>query len=208
VERDDLVDGLITGDEQAWRRFVAEYGGVIYAVATGFGFSEADRDDLFQNTCLTAVRSIHTLRDSSRLSSWIYSVAYRLAIDTRRRQRGISLEDLAGESHELPGMTVDPTITEALQRIEEAAQLHDALERLDPRCRRLLKALYLEEPQPGYAEISKRERMPIGSIGPTRARCLKKIRKLLEEISNTPPDPSTKWDPHGRVSSRDLRKGR
>jgi RNA polymerase sigma factor (sigma-70 family) len=208
LEREELIERLIARDEQAWRHFVSEFGGIVYGVASGFGFSEAERDDLFQNACIAALRAIETLRDPSRLATWFYRIAHRLAIDDLRRRREVSLEDRPQGVPTERILQIEPTVIRELEQVEEIARLYDALSHLDPRCRRLLGALYLEEPQPSYREVSRREKIPIGSIGPTRARCLEKARKLILKLSNDPSDPSILRDPQGSRATPNRRKGR
>ena len=80
LERDRLVAGLAAGDEAAWRIFVEEYGRLIYSIAANFNLEDSDREDLFQETCFTALRSVATLRNPARLASWVYTIAYRLLV--------------------------------------------------------------------------------------------------------------------------------
>ncbi|MCK4304798.1 MAG: sigma-70 family RNA polymerase sigma factor [Candidatus Eisenbacteria sp.] len=184
MDRIPLVQGLLCRDERAWRQFIRDYSGLIYAVATEFHLKGADRDDLFQNTCLAAVRAIDTLRDPSMLSLWIYRIARNRAIDALRRRRPeVSLEQLDGAARSSAAMQENPSIVDELERLEDVARLRDALDRLDDRCRRLVRILYLTDPRPSYADVACREKMPMGSIGPTRARCLKKMRRLLKSLS-------------------------
>jgi len=192
VDRTELVTRLQGRDNAAWRLFITEYGRVVFAVATRLGLEGSDRDDLFQETCLVALKSIHTLRDPSRLSSWVYTTAFRLGIDVlRRRQPEVPMKDLGRIADSSVDIHLDPRIIREMQRIEEVAQLLDAIGSLDVRCRNLLKYLYLEVPRRPYAEISHLVGMPVGSIGPTRARCLQKAEKALRDLSNDPPPPST-----------------
>ena len=88
-------------------------------------------------------------------------------------------------------MRLEPTVLEKLEGLEDVARIHDALAQLDVRCYDLLHALFLEDPAPGYAEVSRRSGIPKGSIGPTRARCLKKMQNMLAELSNDGPSAST-----------------
>jgi RNA polymerase sigma factor (sigma-70 family) len=184
LAREKLMAGLVAGDEEAWRVFIQDYGRMIYAVATRLGFTEQDRDDLFQDACISILESIHTVRDSRCLASWVYVVTYRLGIDAiRRRRPEAAVADWAGLPESNPAAVIEPEVLSDLERLEEIAQVLDGLAEMDTRCRRLLTALYLEETRPTYEEISRRWGIPMGSIGPTRARCLEKLGGLLEELS-------------------------
>ena len=186
-----LVAGLAAGDEAAWREFIQSYGGLIYAVASKLDLSDEKRDDLFQETCLKALASIQTLKNPERLASWIYTIAYRLGVDALRRERPeIVVEDFRALAEEHQSDNEHESPLRRLARLEEVAHLFDALDALDDKCSNLLMALYLEEPRPSYEEISARAGMPVGSIGPTRARCLQRLENLLDRLSNDTPGPS------------------
>jgi len=192
MERSEFVNALAKRDPTAWRNFVEEYGRIAEAVAARLGFQEADRDDLFQEICLTAMRTIGTLQDPKRLASWVYTIAYRIGIDRLRgRRRELSLAEGDGL---LGGPATNGVQEDALQvlvRLERVAALWDVLAGLDDRCRRLLTALYLSEPRMSYEATAQQEDMPIGSIGPTRARCLEKAARDLKKLSSRHRDPST-----------------
>jgi RNA polymerase sigma factor (sigma-70 family) len=206
--RAELVTGLRARDESAWREFVQAYGGLIHAVAARLDLSEADREDLFQETCLTALRAIHTLQSADRLASWVYTIAYRLGIDRLRRRSEESLEALGPMADQHVAGEIDAGALVHLERLESIADLHDALAKLDERCRQLLTALYLEDPRPAYEVIAKRQNLPIGSIGPNRARCLKKAHHLLKGLSGSRPHPSadrSRAAAHGDSRAREER---
>jgi RNA polymerase sigma factor (sigma-70 family) len=187
--RAELVEALRGGDERAWRTLVDDYGRLIYSVAARSGLDAADRDEVFQSTCLIAVRSIDGLRDPTRLSSWLYGIAYRLSAEVHRRRRRIGSElDVDDERLRASLETRSDAPGDALERLEETGRLLDALAAIDARCGALVRILYLEEPRPPYEEIGERLGMPVGSIGPTRARCLDKLRRALEEREDADAD--------------------
>ncbi|MCK4414609.1 MAG: sigma-70 family RNA polymerase sigma factor [Candidatus Eisenbacteria sp.] len=216
MTREQLVAGLKAGEESAWRLFIQDYGRMIYAVATRLGLAGPERDDLFQEACLSVLESIHTLRHPRRLASWVYIVTYRLGIDAiRRRRPEAPVEDWAVLLESNPTAVIEPTALGDLERLEEIAQVLDCLAEMDQRCRSLLQALYLEEPRPTYEEISRHQGIPMGSIGPTRARCLEKLGNLLQDLSGEGAKPSSRRRGHPlseagvppRVSRRRGRSG-
>lgn len=162
---------------------MAEEGRLILLAAKKLGLGQPDREEVFQNTCLSVVRFIGSLRDPARLDAWVYSIAYRHSLDLIRRRRpggAQSVEPPGGiESLELQ----EPGALETMERLERIRQLQGALGGLPARCRRLLSALYLDVSNPTYEEIRRKVGIPVGSIGPTRARCLKKLRRLLSSVS-------------------------
>ncbi|MBD3334659.1 MAG: sigma-70 family RNA polymerase sigma factor, partial [Candidatus Eisenbacteria bacterium] len=132
MDPEALSRRLRDADEEAWRTFLERYGHIINAVAARLGFDGPDRDDLFQVACLSVMESIHTLRDPTRIASWLYSVTYRLGIDTLRSRRPeTAVGDTGGErdASEEPGH--EPAISRELELMEESAALMEALARLD-----------------------------------------------------------------------------
>lgn len=183
-----LVAALSQHDEDAWRHFLAEHGPLIRSILARFAFDPATREDLFQEACLSILRSAKKLRDPERFTSWIYSITYRLAIDTRRRRKPAASLDEMPEDR-LPASEEDrePGFVREIENLELAARTIDAIRALDSRCRNLLTALYLEDPPASYQEVSRRQGLPLGSIGPTRARCLEKLRESVFPLSKPPP---------------------
>ncbi|MCA9730044.1 MAG: sigma-70 family RNA polymerase sigma factor [Candidatus Eisenbacteria bacterium] len=179
----DHVEALQRGDPVAWQRFMKEQGRVILAVGRRVGLPDGERDEVFQTTCLIAYRSIAQLRDPGRLSSWVYSIAYRSAIDLAKRRRS-EATPTADEDPFARMSDHEPRADEVMDRLEVSLQIRESLERLGDPCRSLLEALYLHADEPSYDAISQRLSMPIGSIGPTRARCLEKLRKVLTSVSD------------------------
>ena len=97
----------------------------------------------------------------------------------RKKSRENTAED--SESFLLLTAT-DPSLDEEILRLEEGHMLRLAVEELDPRCRQLLKLLYLEETPASYTEVSKKLSISVGGVGPTRARCLDRLRKKLLQM--------------------------
>jgi len=192
IDRRRLYEGLLNRDERAWRAFLDEFGGLIYSIAIKLRLQESVREDFFQDVCLLVYDSIGSLRDPDHLASWLYTIARRRGIESLRRKRSeVPLEDTAAFSREAVDCdTGEPDVLDRLARTEAVARLIDALALMQDRCRRLLTALYLDDPRPSYKEIASRERMPVGSIGPTLSRCMEKAQKIMEELSNKPSDPS------------------
>ncbi len=191
----ELVTALAGHDERAWRYFLREHGRLIRGVLARFDFDAATRDDLFQETCLTILRSLNTLRDPRRLSSWIYSITHRLAIDARRKRKAeICLDDVAENRHWADNPDPEPPFAHQYETLELAARTIDGIRQLDPRCRALLSALYIQDPPRSYQQISQSHGIPLGSIGPTRARCLEKLRERVFPLSNPSSRTSTEMD--------------
>jgi RNA polymerase sigma factor (sigma-70 family) len=163
------------GDQQAWDSIVARYGGLVWSVARGFRLSDADAADVSQTTWLRLVEHLGDIRDGERLGAWLATTTRREALGLLRRNgRDLPTEDLDLLDAQEP---VSGPEHEAL-RTERDALLWRAFSRLPASCQRLLRVL-MADPQPSYAEASAALNMPVGSIGPTRARCLTGLRNLV-----------------------------
>jgi RNA polymerase sigma factor (sigma-70 family) len=174
----ELVDACLEGDDTAWRCLIERYERLIYSIPLRLGLSQAAADDVFQEVCLTLLEKLHTLRDRTRLQAWIVTVTRRTAIaHSRRWSTATNLDD--GQDLEDPEDKEGETL---VMRLEQRHVLEQGLDRLDARCQKLIRALFLHNPAPSYEELAKELGLAEGSIGPTRARCLEKLRQLMGEI--------------------------
>ncbi len=174
----ELVQACLNGDEVAWASLVQRYRRLIYTIPLRFGMPVAMAEEVFQEVCLVLLQSMGTIRDKTRLSSWLVTVTRRTCIEHWRHSGSSNaLEELSDcvDEH-------NSEMEEKLLALERRHTLQRALERLDERCRLLLEALFLSENPPSYAEIARDMGIPEGSIGPTRARCLDKLRKFIVKI--------------------------
>ncbi|WP_248958762.1 RNA polymerase sigma factor [Sphaerisporangium perillae] len=162
-------------DETAWRDLVARHGYRMWAVARAFGLDAADAADAVQAAWLRLLESMHTIRDPERVGAWLVTTTRHEAARIGRRRTGDRLTDLPAE---IPAPDGDPTA--AMLTEEDGRRLWAAVDRLPHPCRMLLR-LIVTVPEASYAQLSRRLDMPIGSIGPTRGRCLKRLRSLMED---------------------------
>jgi len=171
-----LVGSCLEGDGSAWAALVERHGPLVWAVAHRMGLSRADAEEVFQNTWTIALEELSRVRERERVGAWIGRVARHQSMRVRRGY------GIARRAHEhVAREDVDATLPdEELTRLEERGRVAAALGRIGERCARLLRTLYHESPRPAYAEIAERLGMRIGSIGPTRARCLQKLESELE----------------------------
>jgi RNA polymerase sigma factor (sigma-70 family) len=137
--------------------------------------SADDQADVFQNAWRVAFEELPSLREPAAFPAWIGRIARHQAMRLRRGY-GISRRSMPYVARE----DVDDRMPDAsLADLEERRKVGSAVERIGRKCAELLRALYYEDPQPAYADLSRRLAMPVGSIGPTRARCLEKLEKEL-----------------------------
>lgn len=186
----DLDDALLiercrAGDATAWRALVSRYQRLVYAIVIRMGLDEHAAADVFQAVFEKLMRHVGTLREPDRLQAWIVTTAKREGLAARRAgQRQVSMsrpDDADPDAHD--EWDIADESPRAEQQLEELQQLHRlrlALDRLDGRCRELLLLVFRDEDERlGYDEVSRRLQLPVGSIGPTRSRCLGKLRRLL-----------------------------
>jgi RNA polymerase sigma factor (sigma-70 family) len=181
--QDDLIARCLAHDEGAWAEFLHRYQRLIYSTILKVGLPADETEDAFQASIGAIYRQLPRLRHPDKLLSWIVGISWRQAINRiRYRSKEISLapDDPALEN------PLDPRATEGLAdqarvELERAQQAQEAMTALPERCRRLLQYLFYEDPSPDYAEIARREGIPIGSLGPTRARCLEKLRRYFRD---------------------------
>lgn len=165
------------GDPLAWESIVSAYSGLVWSVARGYGLSAADAADVFQGTWLRLVEHLNDIRDAARLGGWLATTARREALALlRRTSRSLPVDDPGAMID--AGDTVSSPADEALLRTEEQRALWSAFGRLSGNCQRLLRMLFADPPVM-YQEVSAALDMPVGSIGPTRSRCLASLEKLL-----------------------------
>ena len=171
----ELVALCLGGDAQAWETLILRYRRLIYSIPVKFSFTTSDASDIFQAVCLKLIEHLHELKDETKVSAWLITTTTRQCIHVRaQRMRESSSE----EDFEEPA--ADGVNVEDIQiQTQEQQNIREAVERLPERCRRLLELLYFETTSPSYEEIAKIMNMPVASIGPTRARCLEKLRTVF-----------------------------
>lgn len=171
----ELVSAAAEGDSGAWDALVERFTGLVWSVVRGYGLERAESADVVQTTWLRLVENLGRLREPERVGAWLATTARREALRTRQRgARQVPTED---ERLEVSDPSVGP---EALVvRADRDRMLWQCLESLSDRCRTLLRVLS-SDPPPSYQEVSAALEMPVGSIGPTRARCLDRLRQVMD----------------------------
>jgi RNA polymerase sigma factor (sigma-70 family) len=166
-----LVDRAARGEERAWTLLIGRFDAMIRSVARRYGLSAYDRDEVAQRTWLALYRHIERLRSHPALAGWLTTTA-----------RNECLRVLAAGKREFPveepvgGREADDApVDDQLLAAERREALDRALETVPEHERRLMRLL-LQEPQLSYDEISAALGVPKGSIGPTRGRCLARLR--------------------------------
>jgi RNA polymerase sigma factor (sigma-70 family) len=178
-----LIALCIDGDSAAWEELVRRYQRLVYTAALRKGFFGDDAADVFQSVCVQLFEHLRSLRDRTRLGSWLITTTNRECYrQSRLSRRAVSLSGSGPDDADAALDAIDDgaLADEALIRLEREHEVRCAVERLPERCRELVYLLFYEAERPSYDEISRRLGMPVASIGPTRARCLEKLRAMLE----------------------------
>lgn len=179
----ELLISCRRGDESSWQALVDRYQRLIYAIPRRAGLNEDQAGEVFQEVFLTLFEKMNEINEPDRLHAWLVTTArrktWRLLSKERSSQSTKTGDGDAGDDA-LAVIDKLPLPDETLVRLEEQNRIRTALANLDPRCRQLLTMLYYNAEPPPYSEIAALLGTPEGSIGPTRARCLKKLLKLLE----------------------------
>jgi RNA polymerase sigma factor (sigma-70 family) len=170
----ELLDAAAGGDQSAWNEIVSRFNGLVWATARGYRLSRADAADVAQTTWLRLVEHLGRIRDPERLGAWLATTARHECLrSVRLRSRELSSDD--ADAFESAG---DDPPELALLATERDTALWRAFSRLTERCQVLLRLLVAAD-EPSYEEIGAALGMPIGAIGPTRMRCLEKLRAAV-----------------------------
>jgi RNA polymerase sigma factor (sigma-70 family) len=164
------------GDRQAWTRLVKQYGNLIWSITARFKLTESDAGDVVQTTWMRLIEHIDRIEQPDRVGSWLASTARNECLRHVAARKRIILihEDHAFDDPDQHG----PGVDEALLAAEQAEVVRRAVAHLPEQWQKLLELL-MADPPASYAEISDQLGLPVGSIGPTRGRCLAKLRVLL-----------------------------
>lgn len=171
----ELLAAAEAGSQAAWDAIVDRYGRLVWSIVRGFRFDAATAADVSQTVWLRLVENCGRIRDPERLPAWLATTARNESIRASRRLAKSVPTEFSVEVADATAPTVD-------ERILADEQLREALEAFDgmsAKCQQLLRVLCTDPPL-DYETVSEVLEMPIGSIGPTRARCLDRLRRLME----------------------------
>ena len=170
----ELVERVRTGDQEAWGHLIRRYGGKVWTVARSQGLDRERASDVVQTVWLNLLHGVDHVREPAAISAWLTTVARREAIRVDRlSKRTVPVDDERFERE--PAATTD--LDDGAISRHDGAIVRSAIDRLGGRCRELLRLLYSTD-ELSYQEIGVMLDMPIGSIGPTRARCLERLRTI------------------------------
>ncbi len=181
----ELIEACLNGKSQAWEVLLFRYQRLIYSIPLRYGLQEHDANDIFQNVSLILIENLARLRNRQRLGAWLAITTRRECWRMLRQQRQVaSAQDTVPLDEQIPTNLLSE---EDFLTMERQSIIHSAVDMLGGPCKELLKLLFYADPRPAYSEIAGKLSIPEGSIGPTRARCLEKMMKILEDIGFSEP---------------------
>jgi len=171
----DLVTRARNGDKQAWDALVERYAPLIWSICRRHRLADVDADDVAQGVWLQLVDQLDKVRDSAALPGWLATTTRRECVRVLRAVCGPHAAGYALDAETIPDDQAQMVEQQVLMA-ERHVALREAFTHLPP-CDQQLIALLIQDPPVPYAEISARLGIPVGSIGPTRGRCLDRLRR-------------------------------
>lgn len=185
----ELLADCRAGRQAAWSTLVRRYQRLIYTVPRRAGLSDDSAADVFQATFARLLEHLDRIDDPSRVRAWLVTTARRETLRLlEQQQRRVELQPVAsaeGDDAEDPLdrlPSADPLPEALLSELQQHDRLRRAVDALDPRSRQFVELVFLQDETPPYSEIAERLGIAEGSIGPTRARCLAKLRDILARL--------------------------
>ena len=179
----ELINSCLQGDLVAWEALVRRYQRLVASITFKFHLSAEDAADVFQSVCTILFQQLAHLKQQEKLSSWMITVTVRECWKLKRQYGQVqSLEENEWEHLAEISDSSHLLLQDSILKVERQHLIRRAVELLSDRCRRLIEQLFYQETPAPYAEIAARLKMPVPSIGPTRARCLDKLKLELEKI--------------------------
>ena len=173
---EELVVAAARGDRQAWEELVDAYAGLVWAIIRNHRLPAGDAADVSQTTWLRLVENASRIQDPSRVGAWLATTTRRECLRVIGQSRRLVL---LGKAEDYETVAPDqPGVDSRLLATERDEDVRRAVAQLPPRCQELLQLLMMDPP-PSNEEISAAMGIPMGSIGPTRGRCLAKLQEIL-----------------------------
>jgi len=173
-----LVSECLKRNEQAWSALIDKYKNLIYSIPIKLGMYE-EAAEIFQVVCCDLLVDLPKLREPRALPKWLMQVCYHKCLQHRRKSEShVALADNA----EAPLLGEKSLPDDLLAQIQREQMVRDAVSELSPRCGRLVRMLFFENPPRPYDEIAKELDLATGSIGFIRGRCLAKLKRQLEKM--------------------------
>lgn len=180
-----LVLACRRGDQLAWEKLIRRYQRLIYAIPLRAGLDQDQAAEIFQDVFTTFFQKLNDIEEPEKLQAWLVTTARRKTWRTvaKAQHRMRSAVEPVESTHEAAAvLDQTPLPDEQLLLLEEQHRIRTAVSMLDDRCQQLVEMLFYRAEPPSYAEIAASLGIPEGSIGPTRARCLGKLLRILKKL--------------------------
>ncbi|MEO8369185.1 MAG: sigma-70 family RNA polymerase sigma factor [Candidatus Solibacter sp.] len=174
-----IVAACLSGDERAWSALLERYKNLIYSIPLRYGTPPQDAADIFQAVCLDLFNELPRLRDAEALQGWLIRVTTHKCYHWKRRM--VSQESDLDYGQEDTLSALHAIAPDLLLEVEREQAVREAISDLPPRCREMIELLFFEHPPMPYNDVARRLKLATGSIGFIRGRCLKRLKKLLEQ---------------------------
>lgn len=181
----DLVRAAAAGDEAAWLTLVDRFSSLVWSVARAHRLTKADASDVSQTVWLRLVEHLDRIQEPDRIAGWLLVTTRRECLRALRWTARVEVTDRDVVDVRDPGGG-RPDVGAGLEADERAAALWAAVDALPTKCHLLVRFLLLDPP-PTYEAIAEALEMPLGSVGPTRARCFDRLRETLAELGISAP---------------------
>ena len=180
---EELLTSCLRGEQVAWNALIDRYSALIYSIPLKYGFGEADAGDVFQSVCVTLLEKLGSIRAPRGLAAWIITTTSRECLAVLRNRRVAAALPAAefgpSDPYQLP--------EEELLGLERRHVIRSAISHLPDNCQRLIEALFSDaHERASYQTLASGLGVPMNSLGPTRGRCLEKLRRLLLAAGYTP----------------------
>jgi RNA polymerase sigma factor (sigma-70 family) len=173
-----LVSECLKGNEQAWSALIDKYKNLIYSIPIKLGMYE-EAPEIFQAVCVDLLVDLPRLREPRALPKWLMQVCYHKCLQHwKKSESQVPLSDTGDLSH----ASEQSPPEDLFAQLQHEQMVRDAVSDLSPRCERLVRMLFFENPPRPYQEIARELDLATGSIGFIRGRCLSKLKKQLEKM--------------------------
>ena len=184
IDDGTLVEECLAGDSAAWEALILRYQRLIYSIPLRAGFSPVDAADIFQSVCVKLLQKLPTLRNRGKVSSWLITTTRRECWRIVEKRRRETQPSIYGEQYDRDILnnlvSSEPLADQQRISFESQQAVRDAVAALNERCRLLITLLFYSKEELSYSEIARLAGIPQNSLGPNRARCLQRLRKILE----------------------------
>ncbi|MGW7284295.1 RNA polymerase sigma factor [Streptomyces sp. NPDC054847] len=175
----ELLAGCARGEQESWDEIVERYGRLVSSVVRSHRMNDVDAEDVRQLTWFRLVQNVDRIRDPERVGDWLATVARRESLKVVTRGKRLVM---VGDSETLDGLSGHGESPEQITlRAQSGEEVLRAIGTLSEQCRGVL-LLALDDPPASYEEISAALSMSVGSVGPIRTRCLRRLRRVLAAV--------------------------